>query len=192
MEKTGVLSRLFFIFVKILNMLPTFQSSHQASEVFAQVNAFIQQEGYEIASYDFDRPWGGFFVLQEDQAAKFANQFFPSVDFDSIQITQKLSPKFLVVAPNKRLSWQYHFRRAELWSVTSGPVGVAISDTDEQSRPDTYQVDDIITLPIGTRHRLVGLDQWGIVAEIWQHTDVANPSDESDIVRLQDDYGRSS
>lgn len=173
-------------------MLPTFQSTIQPAEVFAQVASFIEQEGYEIVAHDFERPWGGFFVLQESDAAKFAKQFFPSVAFDSIQITQKLSPKFLVVAPNKRLSWQYHFRRAELWSVTSGPVGVAISATDEQTVPDTYQVEDIITLPIGTRHRLVGLAQWGVVAEIWQHTDLLNPSDESDIVRLQDDFGRSS
>jgi hypothetical protein len=40
------------------------------------------------------------------------------------------------------------------------------------------------------RHRLVGLDNWGVVTEIWQHTDVEHPSDESDIVRLQDDFGR--
>lgn len=29
-----------------------------------------------------------------------------------------------------------------------------------------------------------------IVAEIWQHTDLENSSDEEDIVRLQDDFGR--
>jgi hypothetical protein len=23
----------------------------------------------------------------------------------------------------------------------------------------------------GERHRLVGLEEWGVVAEIWQHTD---------------------
>jgi hypothetical protein len=40
------------------------------------------------------------------------------------------------------------------------------------------------------RHRLVGLGDWGVLAEIWQHTDLQNPSDEEDIVRLQDDYGR--
>jgi mannose-6-phosphate isomerase len=28
------------------------------------------------------------------------------------------------------------------------------------------------------------------VAEIWQHTDAANPSDENDIVRVQDDFSR--
>jgi mannose-6-phosphate isomerase-like protein (cupin superfamily) len=159
-------------------------------EVFQQVESFIRSHGYTIVDKDHNRPWGGFFVLQEDQAPKFAAQFFPHLSLDAIQITQKLSPKFLVVAPNKRLSWQYHFRRAELWTVVTGPVGVAISDTDEQQAPGTYQVGECITLPIGQRHRLIGLEYWGVVAEIWQHTDSENPSDESDIVRLQDDFGR--
>jgi mannose-6-phosphate isomerase len=160
------------------------------TEIFNQVESFIQAQGYTIVDQDHDRPWGGFFVLQEDQAAKFAAQFFPHLSLDAIQITQKLSPKFLVVAPQKRLSWQYHFRRAELWTVVHGPVGVAISETDEQQVPGTYQEGECITLPIGQRHRLIGLAQWGVVAEIWQHTDAEHPSDESDIVRLQDDFGR--
>ncbi len=160
------------------------------TEVFNQVESFILAQGYTIVDRDYERPWGGFFVLQEDQAPKFAAQFFPHLSLDAIQITQKLSPKFLVVAPHNRLSWQYHFRRAELWKVVQGPVAVAISDTDEQQSPGTYQVDECITLPVGQRHRLIGLDQWGVVAEIWQHTDAQHPSDESDIVRLQDDFGR--
>jgi len=49
---------------------------------------------------------------------------------------------------------------------------------------------DTITLKKGERHRLVGLNEWGIVAEIWIHTDANHPSDEEDIVRLQDDFGR--
>ena len=84
-----------------------------ASEVFAQVEAYILSQGYTIIDKDHNRPWGGFFVLDETQAAKFAAQFFPQLSMDAIQITQKLSPKFLVVAPSMRLSWQYHFRRAE-------------------------------------------------------------------------------
>jgi len=51
---------------------------------------------------------------------------------------------------------------------------------------------DSVELKQGERHRLIGLDQWGIVAEIWRHTDIENPSDEDDIVRLQDDFGRKS
>jgi mannose-6-phosphate isomerase len=37
---------------------------------------------------------------------------------------------------------------------------------------------------------LLGTKGWGIIAEIWRHTDAANPSDEDDIVRVQDDFGR--
>ena len=47
-----------------------------------------------------------------------------------------------------------------------------------------------IILQQGERHRLVGLSDYAVIAEIWQHTDATNPSDEDDIVRLQDDFGR--
>jgi hypothetical protein len=36
----------------------------------------------------------------------------------------------------------------------------------------------------------VGLNEWGVLAEIWQHINPAHPSDEDDIVRVQDDFGR--
>jgi mannose-6-phosphate isomerase-like protein (cupin superfamily) len=171
-------------------MLPVFESNLNAQEVFANVETYISELGYQVISKDFSRPWGGFFVLDESQAPKFAAQFFPNLSMDTIQITNKLSPKFLIVAPTKRLSWQYHFRRAEIWTVISGPVGIAISDTDEQSSVGSYDAGDFIKLQQGERHRLIGLDGWGVVAEIWQHTDENQPSDESDIVRLQDDFGR--
>ena len=171
-------------------MLPVFESNLNAQEVFANVETYIAELGYQVISKDFSRPWGGFFVLDESQAPKFAAQFFPNLSMDAIQITNKLSPKFLIVAPAKRLSWQYHFKRAEIWTVISGPVGIAISDTDEQGSVGSYVAGDFIKLQQGERHRLIGLDQWGVVAEIWQHTDENQPSDESDIVRLQDDFGR--
>jgi len=67
---------------------------------------------------------------------------------------------------------------------------VGISDTDEEKQTANLSLGDIIKLKQGDRHRLIGLDEWGIVAEIWQHTDAQNPSDENDIIRLQDDFGR--
>ncbi|NQW76132.1 MAG: phosphoheptose isomerase [Cytophagales bacterium] len=171
-------------------MLPVFESNLTAQEVFANVETYISELGYQVISKDFSRPWGGFFVLDESQAAKFAAQFFSNLSMDAIQITNKLSPKFLIVAPVKRLSWQYHFRRSEIWTVISGPVGIATSDTDAQGSVGSYVAGDFIKLQQGERHRLIGLDHWGVVAEIWQHTDENQPSDESDIVRLQDDFGR--
>ena len=105
-------------------------------------------------------------------------------------ISGKLSPKILVVAPQTRLSWQYHHRRAEIWQVISGTVGVISSFTDQETEVNRYNQGDQIVLKQGERHRLVGLEDWGVIAEIWQHTDASNPSDESDIVRVQDDFGR--
>ena len=56
---------------------------------------------------------------------------------------------------------------------------------------EIFKEDDIIHFQKEERHRLIGLSDFGIVAEIWIHTDSDNPSDEDDIVRLQDDYSRA-
>ena len=96
-----------------------------------------------------------------------------------------------MVAPHKRLSWQYHHRRAEIWKCIKGTVGVITSETDEEQQQHTLHMGDIIKLKQGERHRLIGLDDWGIVAEIWQHTNATHPSDEDDIVRVQDDFSRT-
>jgi mannose-6-phosphate isomerase-like protein (cupin superfamily) len=158
--------------------------------LFREIQQQLESKGFTIDKQDQTRPWGGFFVIREDQAQEFANTYFNGLSVDSLKISGKLSPKILVVAPHKRLSWQYHFRRAEIWQVIQGTVGVATSPTDEQGEVQTHEVGSVITLKQGERHRLVGLDDWGVLAEIWQHTDVANPSDEDDIVRVQDDFGR--
>ena len=105
-------------------------------------------------------------------------------------ISGKLSPKILVVAPGKRLSWQYHHRRAELWRVVQGQAGVIRSENDIQGELEILNLGDLVTLKQGERHRLIGLDDFAVIAEIWQHTDSNHPSDEDDIVRVEDDFGR--
>jgi mannose-6-phosphate isomerase-like protein (cupin superfamily) len=159
-------------------------------QIFNRIEMELKAEGFQIVSSDFTRPWGGFFVIQENQADHFIATYFPTYKKEELMLGNKLSPKILVVAPGQRLSWQYHFRRAEIWRVVEGEVGVVISDTDEETVVTEYEPGDLIILSKGQRHRLVGLDGWGVLAEIWQHTDPQNPSDEEDIVRLQDDYGR--
>jgi mannose-6-phosphate isomerase-like protein (cupin superfamily) len=158
--------------------------------VFDHVFTMLQNENIRIASKDMSRPWGGFFVIEEEDADKFIQVFFPTYRKEDLLIGNKLSPKILIVAPGQRLSWQYHFRRAEIWRVVEGEVGVVQSPNDEESLVDNFEPGEIIILEKGTRHRLVGLKDWGVLAEIWQHTDPNCPSDEDDIVRLQDDYGR--
>lgn len=162
----------------------------EKKSVFEQIEAELKKENFTIISQDQTRPWGGFFVLDESQAEVFASKFFPHLKMTEIQITNKLSPKILIVAPHKRLSWQYHFRRAEIWKVLAGVVGVKTSATDEEGEIQELAPGSFIKLEKGERHRLIGLEAWGIVAEIWQHTNPENPSDEDDIVRVQDDFGR--
>lgn len=160
------------------------------NSTFKKVAEMLQQQGFTIINKDDARPWGGFYVIDEDNASQFVKHYFPNENIDELKITKKISPKILIVAPNTRLSWQYHSRRAEIWQCVEGPVAIATSDNDQEKEKHVLQNGDIIRLQQGQRHRLIGLENWGIVAEIWQHTDAGNPSNEDDIIRLQDDFGR--
>ena len=159
-------------------------------EIFDRIELQLVEQGFEFERTDFNRPWGGFFVIEESQALKFLDAYYPGEDHHELTKGGRVSPKILVVAPKKRLSWQYHHRRSEVWKVVEGPVGVARSDSDEQGKVDLHAVGEKIILEKGERHRLIGLDSVGVIAEIWQHSEQGHPSDENDIVRLQDDFGR--
>ncbi|HZX74098.1 MAG TPA: phosphoheptose isomerase [Cyclobacteriaceae bacterium] len=159
-------------------------------EVLEEVENYLAKQNFKLARKNLGLPWGGFFVLDESQAEQFGKLFFPDLKISDLKISGKLSPKILVVESGKRLSWQYHHRRAEIWKLIAGSAGVATSLTDEEGPVNPMALQDVVRLKQGERHRLVGLNNWGIVAEIWQHTDAQHPSDENDIVRLQDDFGR--
>jgi mannose-6-phosphate isomerase len=167
-----------------------FTSDNSKEQVFEKVADMLADLRLQVVKHDFNRPWGGFFVIDESQADDFIGLFFPHLNKDDLMITEKLSPKILIVAPDSRLSWQYHNRRAEVWKVIGGHAGVVTSDTDDETELQHLATHDVVTLRQGERHRLIGLNEYGIVAEIWQHTDAQHPSDEDDIVRVQDDFGR--
>jgi mannose-6-phosphate isomerase-like protein (cupin superfamily) len=158
--------------------------------IFKKIQNELELNQFEIVSNDINRPWGGFFVIAEEQAQAFFNQYFEGLDVSTLKRGGALSPKILIVAPGKRLSWQYHHRRAEIWRVIQGQVGVKRSTNDKEGELEILNIGDTITLQQGERHRLVGLDDYAVIAEIWQHTDANHPSDENDIVRVQDDFGR--
>ena len=157
---------------------------------FNKIEEHIKSLEFNVVSKDFNRPWGGFLVIDENQAQEFSNKFFEGLDVNTLKIGGKLSPKILIVKPEARLSWQYHNRRAEIWQVYKGSAGIIRSDSDIENEMKIYKEGDQIILQQGERHRLIGLDDYSVVAEIWQHTDKNNPSDEDDIIRVQDDFGR--
>lgn len=158
--------------------------------IINHVRNIIDEGGFTVVDLDTQRPWGAFFRLDSAEAEKFIDTYFADIK-DTFTTFEDLSPKYLIVESGKRLSWQYHYRRAEIWRAIEGTVGVKLSDDDtEPQKVHTIEKGETIQFPALKRHRLIGLDGWGVVVEIWQHTNHQNLSDESDIVRVADDFGR--
>ncbi len=158
--------------------------------IFEKIRQELTNHKLIVTNINLNLPWGGFFVIDEKQSQIFSDLYFDGMDVFSLRIGGKLSPKILVLAPEKRLSWQYHHRRAEVWRVIQGQAGVKRSFNDIEGELKLLNVGDTITLQKEERHRLIGLSDYAVIAEIWQHTDATHPSDEDDIVRVQDDFGR--
>jgi mannose-6-phosphate isomerase len=157
----------------------------------SRARASLATAGLRVVGDDLTRPWGGFLLISQADVREFIHAYFPDAGLQDAHEQLALSPKLLLVAPGRRLSWQYHRRRSEIWRIVEGPVGISRSLTDEEPPMRSYGAGEILRLELGERHRLIGLVTWGVVAEIWQHTDTTSPSDELDIVRVADDYKRT-
>ena len=161
------------------------------NKIFTKTCELLKSQKLNIIDKDTERPWGGFFVISENNAQDFSNIYFNGLYIEKLKISGKLSPKILIIAPDKRLSWQYHHRRSEIWKVVSGEIKVVTSHDDIERKEQILKEGDEIRLSKGERHRIIGLDEYAVIAEIWIHTDKDNPSDENDIVRVQDDFDRN-
>lgn len=170
-----------------------FNSNSEKSLVCDAITESLTTGGYTIVELNTDKPWGAYFRIDSSQAKRFIEEFFSGLSIEQAQLGiegAELSPKILLVSPKQRLSWQYHDRRAERWRfLTQGAYNKNMSD--EPGEAIVAQPGDIVQFVRGERHRLIGQSEsYTVVAEIWQHTDKTHPSDESDIVRLVDDYQR--
>lgn len=157
------------------------------------VKALAEGAGYTIVELNANKPWGAYLRIDSSQADTFVNEFFPGLSPEEARLGiegAELSPKFLIVKPGERLSWQFHHRRAERWRfLTSGAYRKSM--TDDESERIEAAADEVVQFQTGERHRLEGKPGgFVLVAEIWQHSDAEKPSDEDDIVRLADDYSR--
>lgn len=108
------------------------------------------------------RPWGGYVVLD---------------DADDCKV------KRITVSPGKRLSYQQHARRAEHWFVVSGTATVTLDGVDHEVGPG-----QAIDIPKGSAHRAANNGREPVV---FVEVQVGDYFGEDDIVRLEDDYGRT-
>ena len=161
------------------------------NDIFSKTLEILTSQKLKIVDKDIERPWGGFFVISPSNTQNFLNIYFNGLNTEELKVSGKLSPKILIISPNKRLSWQYHHRRSEIWKVVSGEIKVVTSQDDIERKEEILKEGDEIRLSKGERHRIIGMDEYAVVAEIWIHTDKDNPSDENDIVRVQDDFDRN-
>lgn len=101
--------------------------------------------------------------------------------FERFTHNEPTTVKLLTVRPSARLSLQYHERREEFWRVVAGNGTVELNGV---SRP--CAVGDEFTIPSHTQHRLTGGTETLVVLEI-----AFGEFDEEDIVRIDDEYGRT-
>ncbi len=91
--------------------------------------------------------------------------------------------KQIVVNPGARLSLQYHNHRAEHWVVVEGVARV----TNDTAIMDLYP-NQSTYIPVGTKHRLENLTNEALRLIEVQTGDMIS---EDDIIRIDDNYGRS-
>ncbi len=121
-----------------------------------------QEDQNNSPMYD-ERPWGSFTVLDD------------GVDF---------KVKRIEVLPGKRLSYQRHSRRAEHWFVVRGTAKVTLNGNEI-----LVQAGEAIDIAVETAHRVENPDRSETL--IFIETQTGDYFGEDDIVRLDDDFGRS-
>jgi mannose-6-phosphate isomerase len=113
-------------------------------------------------NYTEDRPWGKFENLLEAEYCKV---------------------KRITVNPGQRLSYQYHHKRSEVWTVVQGTPVVTLDD-----KKINLTSGQVIEIPVGSKHRIENNTEHLVVFIEVQHGSYFG---EDDIVRLEDDYNRT-
>ena len=107
------------------------------------------------------RPWGAFFVLSDEKDFKI---------------------KKIEVNPSKRLSYQFHNKRSELWYILNGEGIVTINDKKTEVKKGS-----VIKIKKLEKHRIENNS-----SEILTFIEIQTGTyfGEDDIVRIQDDFDR--
>ena len=102
--------------------------------------------------------------------------------FEKFHENKLCTVKLIYVKPNSRLSLQYHDKRSEFWKIVFGTAYIQIDD-----RSYVLKEGQSIEIPNKARHRVEAKETKCTILEISYGI-----FDESDIVRLEDDYKRIS
>ena len=108
------------------------------------------------------RPWGKYFVLEDATSHKV---------------------KRIEVKTGGRLSYQYHHKRAEVWTIVKGVGRITLDGVIKD-----YKCGEVAQIPLGAKHRIENpFEEPLVFIEVQYGTYFG----EDDIVRIEDDYDRS-
>lgn len=113
------------------------------------------------------RPWGNFEVLAEFTAAG-----------------QDVVIKKITVFAGKKLSYQTHRHRAEYWTIVQGQGQAIINDEAIALEPGST-----VDIPKTAKHRIINTQTQGDLVFVEVAVGIF---DEQDILRLEDDFGRTA
>jgi len=138
--------------------------SRERAQGVREVVARLKAAGREEAALHRTvyRPWGSYTVLEEGKGYKV---------------------KRIAVLPRARLSLQFHRHRSEHWIGAAGTAGVTRGRESFPLRPN-----EAAFIPVSVPHRL---ENPGTEAVEIIEVQIGDYLGEDDIVRLDDDYGRS-
>lgn len=109
-----------------------------------------------------DRPWGRFYVIHD-------------------QTNYKI--KRIEVEPKHQLSYQFHNKRSETWTIIEGSGLVTLND-----KKIHFKKGDTITIPLKAKHRIYNNTNSKLV---FIEVQTGSYFGENDIIRIEDDYNRT-
>lgn len=105
----------------------------------------------------------------------------PWGQFEQYVSNRRVTVKIITVNPGHRLSLQQHSQRGEMWQVLDDPIEVTVGE-----RTWSAGTGEVVWVPVGAVHRMTNQgERPGRLLEV-----AFGDFDESDIVRLEDDYAR--
>jgi len=105
----------------------------------------------------------------------------PWGSFERFTLNESSTVKIITLKPGARFSLQHHLHRTEFWRILSGSGVARIGDEERPAKEgDEFEVF------CGVSHRMTAGDEGLVFLEIG----IGN-FDENDIVRTEDDYGRT-
>jgi len=108
-----------------------------------------------------EKPWGSYTNLMDEQYTKV---------------------KKILISPGQSPSYQYHFKRSELWIIVKGIAEVKIDDN-----VTSHIIGDVIKIPKEAKHQVTNIGETDLV---FVEIQLGEYFGEDDIVRLEDKYGR--